>query len=213
MRSQVIAHNGGMEGGPAGSIASFADTLHSGCDGVEFDIHRLRDGTLVVSHDPPGPGDQPPALETVLELLGPSMLCNLELKEDGYVKEVLVAARRHLPPERLLVTSAIDAVVATARELDAGLRTGLVIGRLRDPRPTDAEIARRATATGAGYLCVRHSLIEHGVLDTARVLGCPPLVWTVNETGMLRELLADERVGAVITDYPRRAVALRGRRR
>lgn len=213
MEPWVIAHNGGLERGAAGSMESFRDTLETGCDGVEFDIHRGRDGALVVSHDPVGDGDDPPLLEDVLGVLGRSLLCNLELKEDGYVEDVVAAARRHLPPERLLLTSAIDAVVAAARALDADLMTGLVIGRLRDPVPTAAEIAERAEATGAGYLCVRRTLLEHGALDVARALGTPPLVWTVNEEDELRELLADDRVAGVITDYPRRALALRGRRR
>ena len=56
-------------------------------------------------------------------------------------------------------------------------------------------------------------MVEHGVLDWAAELGTPPLVWTVNDDAMLRALLADDRVGGVFTDYPRRAVAIRDRPR
>jgi glycerophosphoryl diester phosphodiesterase len=37
----------------------------------------------------------------------------------------------------------------------------------------------------------------------------PLAVWTVNDEAPLRRLLADERVEAVITDVPARAVRLR----
>ena len=200
----VISHNAGLEGGAAGSLESFADTLESGCEAVEFDIHRRPDGALVVTHDPVF--DTAPLLEDVLTLLGTRLVCNLELKEDGYVEDVIEMAQRHLPPELVIVSSAIDSAVRTA---SAHVTSGLVIGRKRDPTPTYEETARRVEAAGASYLCTHHSVIEHGVLDWAAELGTPPLVWTVNDEAMLRDLLHDDRVGGVFTDYPRRAVALR----
>ena len=205
MRPWVISHNAGLEAGPAGSIESFTDTLASGCEAVEFDIRRRPDGVLVVSHDPVF--DVAPPLEQVLELLGQRLVCNLELKEDGYVEEVIAVARRHLPPELILVSSAIDEAVRQASE---HVTAGLVIGRKRDPTPTYEETARRVEACGATYLCTHFSVIEHGVLDWAAELGTAPLVWTVNDDEMLRELLGDDRVGGVFTDYPRKAVAIRG---
>lgn len=158
-------------------------------------------------------GDDPPLLEDVLVLLGTRLTCNLELKEEGYVEQVLEAARRHLPPELLLVTSAADAVVAAARALDPRLLTGLVVGRKRDPAPTAAELAGRVQATGADYLVAHHVRAPIDVVEAAQLEGVRTLVWTVNEEEALRELLADDRVAGVITDYPRRAVALRDTRR
>lgn len=207
MRPWVISHNAGLEGGLAGSIESFTDTLESGCEAVEFDVRRRADGALVVQHDPLADGDDPPLLETVLELLSRRLICNFELKEDGYVEEVLAVAERHLPPELILVSSAIDGAVRAA---SPRATTGVVVGRKRDPIPSLEEVAARVRDTGARYLCTHHQLIAHGVLDWAAELGTPPLIWTVNDDAMLRELLSDDRVAGVFTDYPRRAVALRG---
>ena len=204
----MISHNAGLEAGAAGSIESFTDTLASGCEAVEFDIRRRPDGVLVVTHDPVF--DTAPLLEDVLTLLGRRLVCNLELKEDGYVEEVIALAQRHLPAELILVSSAIDGAVRQASE---HVTAGLVIGRKRDPTPTYEETARRIEACGAKYLCTHFSVIPHGVLDWAQRLGTSPLVWTVSEDGMLRDLLADDAVGGVFTDYPRKAVALRDRAR
>ena len=202
----MISHNAGLEGGLAGSIESFTDTLESGCEAVEFDIRRLPDGALVVQHDPVEADDRPPLLEDVLALLGRRLICNLELKEHGYVEEVLAIAGEQLSAEQLIVSSALDDAVRAA---SAHVTTGVVIGRRRDPIPTRDEVARRVEDTGASYLCTHHQLIARGVLDWAADLGRPALVWTVNEDEMLGELLADERVAGVFTDYPRRAVAIR----
>ena len=206
MRPLVIAHNAGLERAGAGTLEAFADTLESGCDAVEFDVRRLPDGTLVVSHDPVAAAGEAPSLDAVLDLLGHRLLCNLELKEDGYVEQVLEAAARRLPPELLLVTSAIDTVVATARSLDAKLAAGLVVGRKRDPPPTRDEIAARLRETGADHLIAHH---ERAPLDVAAGHGVRVYAWTVNDEDDLRGVLADERWDGVITDYPRRAVALR----
>ena len=203
MKPWVISHNAGLEGGLAGSIESFTDTLESGCEAVEFDIRRRPDGVLVVTHDPVF--DTAPRLEDVLTLLGTRLICNLELKEDGYVAEVLEMAERHLPHEQIIVSSAIDSAVAAA---SSHVTTGLVIGRKRDPTPTYEETARRLEHTGATYLCSHFSVIPHGVLEWGPPTP-PVLVWTVNDDEMLKELLSDDRVGGVFTDYPRRAVALR----
>lgn len=208
MRPWVIAHNAGLEAGAAGSIESFTDALESGCEAVEFDIRRRPDGALVVQHDPVTEQDDPPLLEAVLDLLGTRLLCNLELKEDGYVADILAMAQPRLPADKKIVSSAIDAAVRAA---SAHVATGLVIGRKRDPTPTYEETARRVEACGAEYLCAHFSVIEHGLFDWAERLGTPALIWTVNDDEMLRALLRDDRVGGVFTDYPRRAVSLRGR--
>ena len=208
MTPWVISHNAGLEAGAAGSIESFTDTLESGCEAVEFDIRRRPDGALVVHHDPVTGEDDPPLLEAVLDLLGTRLLCNLELKEDGYVAEILGMAMARLPADKLIVSSAIDDAVRVA---SAHVTTGLVIGRKRDPTPTYEETARRVEACGAKYLCAHFTVIEHGLFDWAERLGTPPLIWTVNDDEMLRTLLHDDRVGGVFTDYPRRAVSLRGR--
>ena len=202
----IISHNAGLEAGAAGSVESFMDTLESGCEAVEFDIRRHPDGRLVVQHDPVGDHDDPPLLEAVLDLLGTRLLCNLELKEDGYVSEALSMAQARLPAEKLIVSSAIDEAVRAA---SPHVTTGLVIGRKRDPTPTYEETARRVESSGAGYLCAHFTVVEHGLFDWAERLGTSPLIWTVNDDEMLRALLHDERVGGVFTDYPRRAVALR----
>jgi glycerophosphoryl diester phosphodiesterase len=46
-----IAHRGGAQLMPENTIAAFADALTRGCDGVELDVQRSRDGVVMVHHD------------------------------------------------------------------------------------------------------------------------------------------------------------------
>ena len=47
----VIAHRGGAGLRPENTLIAFEHASHLGVDVLEFDIHRSRDGALVVIHD------------------------------------------------------------------------------------------------------------------------------------------------------------------
>lgn len=47
-----IGHRGAAGTYPENTLAAFRRARELGCDGVELDIHRTRDGHLVVCHDP-----------------------------------------------------------------------------------------------------------------------------------------------------------------
>lgn len=46
-----IGHRGAAGTHPENTMVSFQRALELGCDGAEFDVHRTRDGHLVVIHD------------------------------------------------------------------------------------------------------------------------------------------------------------------
>lgn len=48
---RVIGHRGAMGHAPENTLAAFKKALEQGADMVELDIHRSRDGKLVVMHD------------------------------------------------------------------------------------------------------------------------------------------------------------------
>ena len=54
MRSkpQVIAHRGASGYAPETTLEAYRLALQMGVDGIEMDVHRLRDGVIVAIHDP-----------------------------------------------------------------------------------------------------------------------------------------------------------------
>ncbi len=48
----VIGHRGNRAHAPENTLQSFREAIALGVDGLEFDVHVSRDGTLVVVHDP-----------------------------------------------------------------------------------------------------------------------------------------------------------------
>lgn len=234
----VIAHRGASRDAPANTPAAFEAAIALGADAVELDVRRTADGVLVVHHNASRRGvpltlltysalvrrsrHEPPRLDTVLELCAGRIALDIEVKEPGYEAEVIEAASRRFPRDRLLYTSFEGSVISTIRRLDPSARCGLLLGpgRLRsrtqryEGLPFD--LAERC---GADLLAVHQWLAplrrrsrrvpETGLLAEAQARGFPMMVWTVDGPQRLRAYLADARVAGIITDLPGLAVETR----
>src|SRR5919204_158423 len=125
----VIAHRGAW--GPAAPSAPVENTLEAfeaaialGADMIELDVRRTRDGRLVAFHDArvktvptgslrydalkaKGTKSRPPLLQDVLELTKDRIALNLEIKEPGYVAQI-IALLRPFGLENCLLSSFLD---------------------------------------------------------------------------------------------------------
>jgi glycerophosphoryl diester phosphodiesterase len=218
----LIAHRGAWDPPAQNSLAAFERAIELGADGVELDVRRSADRRLVVVHDarigviPVGrltaaelrerlaPG-QAPDLEDVLAVLArhPALL-DIELKEDGYVGEAMAVVARHLAPERYVVTSFLDAILPQVHAAVPEARTGLLLAARRPARTLE----RRIQQAGPHFLALHTTLARTGLLEFSARRALPAWVWTANEPRLLRALLSDPRVEAVITDRTRDAVSL-----
>lgn len=220
-RPLVIAHRGAWDPAPQNSLAAFERAIKLGADGVELDVRRSGDGRLVIVHDARvgvspvsrlsaaqlrerlAPG-QAPELEDVLSALASHRtLVDIELKEDGYVAETMAAVARHLTPDRYVVTSFLDPVLPQVRAAVPRARTGLLLAARRPARMLE----RRVQQSGADFLALHTALARTGLLDFCARRGLSAWVWTANDPRLVRTLLADPRVEAVITDRTRDTVA------
>ncbi len=218
----VVAHRGAWNPAPQNSLAAFEQAISDGADAIELDVRRTADGRLVVVHDP-RVGVRPvakldhaelrdrlktgqaPVLEEVLELVAGRIGVDIELKEDGYVAEVMAAVTRHLTPDRYVVTSFVAPVLPQVHRAAPEARTGLLLASRRRGR----QLERRVAQGEVDFVAPHVALARAGLLAWAAARGIPAWVWTVNDPRALRTLLADRRVGAVITDRARDAVLIR----
>jgi glycerophosphoryl diester phosphodiesterase len=189
---------------------------------VELDVRCTRDGHLVVVHDARVAGSQlsaldlrelrerlrpepPPLLEEFVEQAAARVALDVEIKAEGYTEAVLAVLTRHLEPQTYVVTSFRDSVLATVSAVAPEVRTGLLLRPGRAPRRLES----RLTTAGASFLGPHAGLARAGLLAWAENRGLESYVWTVNDRRILRTLLADPRVTAVITDRPARALQVR----
>ena len=229
IHAMVAAHRGVASGAAENTIAAFTNAIDVGADMIEFDVRRTRDGELIAFHDADvagapvsgltrddiaaAAGVRPPLLADVLRACAGRIRLDVELKEDGYVPDVMAVLRAGFDPERLVVTSFLPAVVAQAKESFPEAKTGLLVGdggplldlpaRLRELYPVG--LARRVRAD---YLAPHYRLAGLGVLRRAAAAGLPCLLWTVNSPELIRRYAADPRVAVIITDVAAQAVAI-----
>lgn len=205
---------------PQNSLEAVDDAIAMGCDGIEIDVRRTSDGQIVLVHDARVrlrtvnrldhqklqarmKVGQAPLLEAVLERAAGRILVDVELKEDGYVDDVMDAVQRHLTPEQYVVTSFRDRILTQVRRHTPPARTGLLLAPRRH-----RDLEQRVEATGASFIAPHVSLTRTGLFHWAAHRGIPIWVWTVNDHRPLRTALNDSRVAAVITDEPERALVL-----
>ena len=228
-RAMVAAHRGVAAGAAENTIAAFTNAIDVGADMIEFDVRRTRDGELIAFHDATVGGApvsgltrddiaatvgvRPPLLTDVLRACAGRIKLDVELKEDGYVADVMAELRAGFDPAQLVVTSFLPAVVAQAKQSFPEAKTGLLVGdggsladlpaRLRELYPVG--LAQRVRAD---YLAPHYRLAGLGVLRRAAAAGLPCLLWTVNSPALIRRYATDPRVAAIITDVAAQAVAI-----
>jgi glycerophosphoryl diester phosphodiesterase len=232
-RAMVAAHRGFAatrdNTAAENTIAAFTNAIEVGADMIEFDLRRTRDGELIAFHDAYVAGEpvsrltrdgieavtgvRPPLLAEVLQVCAGRIRLDVELKEDGYVPDVMAVLRAGLDPTQMVITSFLPAVVAQAKDAFPEVKTGLLVGnggsllnapaRLRELYPV--ALARRVRAD---YLAPHFRLAALGVVRRAASAGLPCLLWTVNSPALIRRYATDPRVAAIITDTAAQAVAI-----
>ena len=228
-RAMVAAHRGVASGAAENTIEAFTKAIHVGADMIEFDVRRTRDGELIAFHDAfvggapvsgltrddieIAAGVRPPLLSEVLRVCAGRIRLDVELKEDGYVPDVVAALRAGSDPAQLIVTSFLPAVIAQAKAAFPEVETGLLVddggpwsslpARLYEFHPI--AVARRV---GADYLAPHYGLAALGIVRRAATAGLPCLLWTVNSPALIRRYAADPRIAAIITDVAAQAVSI-----
>jgi glycerophosphoryl diester phosphodiesterase len=233
-RPLVIAHRGLTTAARENTVASLRAAADLGVDGVEFDVRRAGDGTLVVHHDAEvsgltiadatlpqvrnagrAAGYEIPTLAEVLDTVAHRVRLDVELKEVGHERAALELIRGMCGDDDFAITSFHPSTIATLRALDPRVHLGLLVGT---PNPAHGlathlgelvDARRRARRIGADFLAPNWRFVSSGALRRVHLGGMAAWVWTVNEPHLMRSLVQDHRVEAIITDAPALALSIR----
>ena len=205
---------------PQNSLEALEDAIAIGCDAIEIDVRRTGDGQIVLVHDARVrlrtvnrlehhqvqarmKVGQAPLLDDVLTRAAGRILVDIELKEDGYVRETTDVVRRHLQPDQFVVTSFNHRILGQVKAHLPQARTGLLLAPRRH-----RDLEQRVRHAGASFIAPHVTLTRTSIFAWAATHALPIWVWTVNDRRLLRGALHDRRVSAVITDEPERAIVL-----
>jgi glycerophosphoryl diester phosphodiesterase len=190
----VIAHRGASWDLPGNTLPAFERAIADGADFVEFDVHARREGTLVVTHDPPraAAAVELPSLEQVLDLCRGRIGVMVELKSPyRYRRHDIVPRTLALLDDAAVVVCFQRGALELVRRLRPELRTVQHVG-------FGVSIRRAAGAWAVGFENGRAT--RRGVAR-AQALGFATTVYTVNEPARIPELAALGVTG-IFTDRP-----------
>jgi len=227
----VIAHRGASGHRPENTLPAYELAVEQGADMIEIDLHRTRDGAIVVTHDEElagiggrgeiaqatlaevraldaGAGEPVPTLDEVLDGFATRIPFNLELKRGkqadypGLEQASLEAVNQRGLLPRMLFSSFYDPVLARLRALSPEARVALLISRKFPQRAVE-----RAKALGAEALNPEDSLVTAGLVREAHAAGLAVYVFTVDEEAELRRFL-ELGVDGIFTNHPDRLRAI-----
>ena len=229
-RPLVFAHRGGSALAPENTIAAFDNGLALGADGIELDVHRSRDGIVVVHHDrtldrtttlrgPIAARDADelrragvPALSDVLTRYRDArIIIELKVNESALASAVIGDVRGAGAVDRVCLGSFGTRVLRAARALEPRVATSasreevrLALYRswVRWPVRRTAYAGYQIPEMAGGTRVVSPRFVEH-----AHRAGLQVQVWTVDREDDGRRLL-EWGVDALITDRPDRLVPL-----
>jgi len=221
-----VGHKGAGLIAPGNTLASFDAALAAGVDMIEFDIMPLRDGKLVLAHDPKAArrGDPPTLEEGLAHLASPAfdgLDFDVDLKATGYEDRVVEALRRHGLVERSLVCSQYPDSLGVVRRLEPRLRLGWSVPRASTDYTTKPVIRwfaiavlllyRRLLPRRAGRalrrgrvdaIMANWRVVTPRLVDAVRAAGGDLYAWTVDDAARIRAL-AGLGVTGVISNDPR----------
>ena len=213
-RPLVIAHRGASAYLPENTLAAYELAVAQAADMIEVDLHRTRDGEVMVVHDAElsriggrgeigeagraevkaldaGGGHRVPTLEELLDGFGSRIALNLELKQGGrgaYAGLPSVAAaevRRRGLLGRTLFSSFYDPVLHDLRRAEPEARIALLLSR-RAPQGW----IERAHDLGAEAVNPELPLVDRDFVDRAHGEGLAVYVFTVDPLDEMKRLLS-----------------------
>src|SRR3954471_3606765 len=207
MNVERIGHRGAPRRYLENTTPSFAEAVRQGADAIELDVHVTTDGLPVVHHDPVlsarvtpasfirkpiasingaaissidlGAGSRIPTLAEVLEVMR-GRKAYVEVKEGDIqaVADVIDASGT-----TCAVHSFDHDAIASARRLAPHIPRGVLFDEW--PRSAASIVER----TAARDVWPKNSLVTPARIKELRGMGCRVIVWTVNDSQRIRELM------------------------
>ncbi len=220
-RKLVIAHRGVTSPARENTLEAFRKAIDLRADMIEFDVRRTKDQRYVIHHDPQIAGKSlnemtfrevreiarslqfhVPELEEVLALTRGRIGLDIELKEEGYEREIVRLVSGTLAEGDFVLSSFQAGCLARVKQCRSGVRTGLIF---KDAGALTTDILEGDT----DWLFPVQALAAGELLERMKRAGKKIAVWTVNDTQQMKRLLHDDRIEGIITDRTDAALAVR----
>ena len=213
-----IAHRGASAYEPENTLRSFRKAVELGADMIEFDVRMSLDGRLVIIHDSSvnrttngkgavrmkslgelkdldaGMGERIPTLEETVESVAGRTKLVIELKEDGLEERVIKVIKEFGVANDVFIVSFKPVRLKAVKEIEPGLKTGLILFASVDP-------LKAAGKCGADAVAPFRWFITRRLAEKTREAGMHLFTWTVDEKERA-ERLRLMGVSGIVTNRP-----------
>jgi glycerophosphoryl diester phosphodiesterase len=149
-------------------------------------------------------------LEEVLKCTSGKIKLDVEIKEEGYEKEIVELLLKYFKKDQFVMTSFCDSCIRKIKDDYPDIKTGLILGKnFILTRASEFFPHKRLREAKADFLVPHRRLLWFGFLERAKREKRSVFVWTVNDRGRIWKMLHDKRIDAIITDKPELAISLR----
>ena len=187
-KTMIVAHRGASSLVRENTIESFKKAIEIGVDMIEFDVRRTKDQALIVYHDElmqeklvkeltydeiskmaKGQGYSIPTFEEVLECTSGKIRLDVEIKEEGYEKEVVELVSRYFKKDQFVITSFYDFCIKRIKDNHPDVKVGFILGISKAEHPIRTRISeffpgRRCREAKADFLVPHRRLLWFGFI-------------------------------------------------
>lgn len=229
----VIAHRGASAVEPENTLRAFARSIEMGAQMIELDLHRTRDGHIVVIHDDElrhttnargrvsrltldevrqtdaGKGERVPTLQETLELTRGRVQLYLEIKAPAAAAETLRIVRAFHCQNEVLLASFDLALMRRLGEEVTDMEIGLILGTPSlHPGTRWREALPWLALRQFRYqtLCMQVRMCSARLARKIKQQGKKLYVWTANSEADYARMI-ERQVDGIVTDTPDRLVA------
>jgi glycerophosphoryl diester phosphodiesterase len=143
-----------------------------------------------------------PTLAAAIECCKGRVRLDVEIKEPEYEAAVVQLLQEHLAIEEFVITSFYLASIRAVKESG---KPGIGLGFLMDHETLlalaeEEFLGKYLQAMGVGFVAPSWQIVDSPVLSKIIPAEMPFWVWTVNDEATMRQLMANPRVAAIVTD-------------
>ena len=218
------AHRGASEYYPENTLMAFYAGLQMGANGIETDVHKTRDGVLVLFHDDTllrvtgeegavgdytyeelqrftvrhenGREDKIPTLEQFLRCFGWRQLhFAIELKDKHIEKEVAEMLDRFNMREKTIVTSFSYENLERMRACAPQYKLGYLY------KPAAEDVLEKAHKIRLEQLCPKAEIISRELVDKFKAQGYSVRAWGVKNEELMRRVI-DSGADGMTVNFP-----------
>jgi glycerophosphoryl diester phosphodiesterase len=229
----IIAHRGASHEAPENTLKSFQKAITLGADYIEFDVHRSRDG-IVVIHDEQlkrttgceglvkdfttgqlsemdaGEGEHIPTLDEVIQLCNGKIHMQIEVKDAGIAPELIDTLSGNNILDQVLISSFIHDELSIIKDINFYVPCATL-----DPTGfawinawvQRTGIIRNAKGRQLDGNHPYHMLVNNRFVRMAHAAGLFVHPWTVDDPARMRKLL-ECGVDGIITNEPRQLLGI-----